>query len=98
MSAKNYEEAYKEYLYASEKEDITQESYTKALLGASNAAFLGGDDEEALRLAKTVLETDPENIEAYEQLIDIYESEDDILSINDLIASCPVQAIYEKYK
>jgi len=98
MAEEDYKSAYDEYLAASQKEDITDESYVEAMLGASDAAFYGGDDEEAVRILKEVLEKEPESIETYEKLIKIYESEDDLLSVNDLIASCPVSSIYEKYK
>ncbi len=98
MAQEDYEGAYDEYIRASQKQDITQESYEQALLGAANAAFLNGDDDEALKILNLVLEKDPESTDAYEQMIAIYEAEDDILSINNLISSCPVSAIYEKYK
>ena len=49
MAEEDYKSAYDEYLAASQKEDITDESYVEAMLGASDAAFYGGDDEEAYK-------------------------------------------------
>ena len=98
MAKDQYDAAYEEYLIASKKENITDEDRHKASLGAANAAFLAGRNEDAVELLNDILAEDPEKTDAYEQLIRIYEAEGDTVAINDLIASCPVSEIYEKYK
>ena len=98
MAKDQYDAAYEEYLTASKKENITDEDRHKASLGAANAAFLAERNEDAVELLNDILAEDPEKTDAYEQLIRIYETEGDTVAINDLIASCPVSEIYEKYK
>ncbi len=98
MADEEYDRAVEEYLNAAAKEGLDPESVYNAKLGAANAYFYGGDNEKATEILKGMIREDPSGKECYQQLISIYESEGDMIAINDLISSCPVSEIYEEYK
>ncbi|MBO4374136.1 MAG: chitobiase/beta-hexosaminidase C-terminal domain-containing protein [Lachnospiraceae bacterium] len=98
MTAEDYRKAVGEYLLASQKEGLEREDIENAKLGAANAYHHSGDDEKAKELLNGILKDDPKNRACYEQLILIYEEEEDTIAINELISSCPVSEIYEAYK
>ena len=98
MTFDEFDSAVDEYLLAASKEGISPEEAESARLGAANAYYHSGRNSQAVDILKEILQNNPENRTCYEQLIKIYESEGDIIAINDLISSCPVSEIYEEYR
>lgn len=98
MTFDEFSQAVDEYLTAASKEGIGQEEIENAKIGAANAYYHAGESEKAKEILNGILEKDPKNRICYEQLLQIYESEKDIIAINELISSCPVSEIYEEYR
>ena len=97
--AGNYAEAVELYEKAFEAENEAENTFLfNEKIQYADALHMIKLDDKATEVLFSVIERDPENMDAYGRLIDILKGKSDYETINRLLAGCSDDDIFEMYK
>lgn len=77
---------------------LKEEDSLDARLQIAHVYYRMGDDAKALRGYLDIIEEFPDCRDAYQGAITIYEDREDYLSINRLLGTCKVDAVYNEFR
>lgn len=91
---KQYEKAFD---YAERALDLEPDNPDATLLLAK--LYLGqGEEDTALPILKTIIKNNPDNMEAYNQLIVLYDKQGDHEAIKELLDNCEEEKVLERFE